>query len=75
MGKLKLNLDEIKVESFETNKTDYLKGTVIAQEEPPTGLGYTCEQGDTCWFPSCQMFTCFVACNTSLCYPDTITCP
>lgn len=34
MGKLKLNLDEIKVESFETENVNLKKGTIIGQLLP-----------------------------------------
>ncbi|MEW6193815.1 MAG: pinensin family lanthipeptide [Bacteroidota bacterium] len=66
MKKLKLNLDEIKVESFETKtENKELKGTVIAQEEPPveTEWGTNCPPGGT-WWQSCDANTCFIACST-----------
>ena len=56
MNKLKLNLDDLKVQSFETSSIDNLRGTVkgncITRSERPTGGG--CETGPTDLVCDCQ---------------------
>lgn len=53
MGKLKLELDELAVESFDTSATDPQHGTVRGHEtdgDPYTCGGETCMGGQqTCW--------------------------
>ncbi len=79
MKKLKLNLDEIKVESFETNTQSLTQGTIHAlgaETEGPVDTCYdfcitqaqTCDY--TCWatctgtvYVSCPHNTCDVTCS------------
>ncbi|MFA7420500.1 MAG: hypothetical protein WCZ90_12520 [Melioribacteraceae bacterium] len=68
MGKLKLNLDEIKVESFEVQNNSKTNGTVLGQE-----ISYA----RTC-FPMCEdtveVGSCVTICNTAdATCPDTCT--
>ncbi len=49
MKKLKLNLDEIKVESFETNSEKYGQGTVLGQVVGPNlPDSACCDSNDSC---------------------------
>lgn len=79
MKKLRLNFDDLSVESFETTTGPPKQGTVLGHE---LTLPYTCNQDtcpsentcpeDTCntcaIYPSCDGFhTCLNACNTSEC--------
>ncbi|MFA7420501.1 MAG: hypothetical protein WCZ90_12525 [Melioribacteraceae bacterium] len=70
MGKLKLNLDEIKVESFEVSNNVKVTGTVFGQE---TGGGSTCP-------PMCEYTveygSCVGTCDTEVasCGATCVTC-
>jgi hypothetical protein len=67
--KMKLNLDELQVESFETVSGEQERGTVHGYV---TGtLGCNCTDGDTCATCRASCGTCFDTC------PDTCenTCP
>ena len=59
MKKLKLNLDEIKIESFETVTVSTLrKGTINGEESVPPS-----ECNDTCTSPSCFGDSCGITCS------------
>ena len=75
MGKLKLNLDEIKVESFETNSKNLLKrGTIIganvtvvtADLSPECVVDVDCELSNSCADPTGDYGT--QCSNLSPCY-------
>jgi hypothetical protein len=80
MGKLKLNLDEIKVESFETNSEITSIGTIKGQDYQTIGPNETCDQvcptadqatcGSTCGpctvWQSC-LGTCVQSCGIATC--------
>ena len=75
MGKLKLNLDEIKVESFEVIYGLKTSGTVLAQEtgDCPTPL----DQCDPTYLPTCYETcqTCAYTCpNTCLIPTEEAAC-
>ncbi len=61
MNKLKLNLDELAVESFDTTRSEKAKGTVFGEQ-------CTCYTQCTC--PGCP--TCYATCNYTC---DDATCP
>ncbi|HEU4456065.1 MAG TPA: pinensin family lanthipeptide [Longimicrobium sp.] len=69
MKKMKLEMDALSVESFETADVEEQAGTVHgnAQTEWNTcpGYGPTCDGGDTCWD------SCGGACDTHYCTPNT----
>ena len=74
MKKLKLNLDEIKVESFETSSHSFTQGTILAQGAETEGAVDTCyeyclTQAQTC-DPSCGP-----SCNTACGQSCIGTCP
>lgn len=71
MKKLKLNLDDLKVESFETSSTLIDRGTVVGQSANPTTPGaLTCSPfGNTGCGPSC------LTCNGGIqCAPSSVSC-
>ncbi|MFA5806439.1 MAG: pinensin family lanthipeptide [Melioribacteraceae bacterium] len=60
MKKLKLNLDEIKVESFETvTKKENPVGTVIGYLKEPAPTEGTCENCGSLGMCTYQMWICF----------------
>ncbi|MGD8778127.1 MAG: hypothetical protein PVH88_04120 [Ignavibacteria bacterium] len=64
MKKLKLNLEDLRVESFELNSgKEVKKGTIHGNEEATVG-------GDTC-DESCVFGTCYVSCDVTC---DQFTC-
>ncbi|HEU4881741.1 MAG TPA: hypothetical protein VFT45_05835 [Longimicrobium sp.] len=69
MNKLKLRLDELRVDSFQTTLPPAEKGTVIAQ-----GVSYDPSCGVSCTTDSCEgatcPYTCAESCNGS-CGPGT----
>ncbi len=80
MKKLKLNLDELKVESFKTSsEKEENKGTVqgnLPWTETCEGAP-TCELQNTCWYTCARVTgpcygTCYIGCpyNTPTCGPD-----
>ena len=66
MKKLTLNVDALKVETFDTVRTGQMRGTVAAHNdtletcEPPVSDGYTCDARWTCHYqctyqgPTCE---------------------
>lgn len=68
MKKLKLNLDEIKVESFEVKETSVKqKGTVLGQLEPKNTDLLECGPGNT----FAPLFSCYnTGCATPTCEMD-----
>jgi hypothetical protein len=77
MKKLKLNLDDLKVESFQTLPSMNKKGTAHGHLPP------SIEEIDTCFGPSCRIcptdLTCYNTCEATCANtcPDTCanTCP
>ncbi len=78
MKKLKLNFDELKVESFSVQNSEQQKGTVNAQEQNTTpmfcyelsGLDHTCDNNTcnaSCYNGSCNA-TCDESCNGTCFY-------
>lgn len=68
MKKLKLNLDDLKIESFETNNKKFPKGTAIGQGTLyPSCVPTQCTY-ETVDLESCNGFTCD---NTCGCPPNT----
>ena len=70
MKKLKLNLEDLKVDSFETSKEGQAKGTAYGNG-PPTASpvtncqGATCHGANTCEI-SCELATCpLIHCDPS----------
>ena len=57
MNKLKLHLDDLAVESFDTSATDRQKGTVVGEQ---------CSCGGTCFEATCQA-TCPYTCDDYTC--------
>ncbi|HYH82974.1 MAG TPA: hypothetical protein VEX86_24480 [Longimicrobium sp.] len=70
MGKLKLELDELHVESFDVQRQDEVRGTVAGQNEP----AYTESCGGSCvnTCVSC-VNTCYNTCQAS-CWNTCQTC-
>ena len=72
MKKLKLKLDNLKVETFETQpQTNKLKGTVKGFDSLDNTNCLTCEP--TCFLPTCE--TCGYTCRTSCFETDVCICP
>ena len=69
MSKLKLNLDELKVESFETNSSKSGNGTVVGQA--PNTLWCNVSQYEGY---SCQQQSCMQTCAAWLCDTGDGTC-
>lgn len=68
MDKLKLHLDELAVESFDTCPVDREKGTVFGEQQPPCTCPTlcTCPGCPTCDATcpqTCDDFTCAVSCE------------
>lgn len=63
MNKLKLRLDGLAVESFDTTLVEKQRGTVFGEEHTDYEQ-YTCAGFATCGDPTCGCsFTCPVSCN------------
>lgn len=65
--KLKLDLSELRVESFATAPGDDAKGTVRGHVAPPSAPEGTCHQ--TCTPLYTQPYTCRYTCNDVTCAP------
>jgi hypothetical protein len=68
MGKMKLHLDALAVESFETAETLAARGTVLGHEE----YSYFCDTRPECRtgaYASCGVTRCY------MCVNDSSTCP
>ncbi|HEX6750246.1 MAG TPA: hypothetical protein VF092_23335 [Longimicrobium sp.] len=65
MRKIRLDMDDLQVVSFTTQKAENKEGTVHAhaQTEWNTCQGGTCDPGDTCWD------SCDGVCGTYFCAP------
>ena len=61
MKKLKLNLKDLKVESFDTSKVSNIKKGTVNGNAPWTEANYTlCGNGSTCYDPTCVYYnTCY----------------
>lgn len=85
MKKLKLDIDELNVFSFDTGTAGVRGGTVIAHRPPPPTYGYTCD--GFCLYTYDEAYTCRYTCGQSCaetcvltrvtnecggCVPDTI---
>lgn len=64
MKKLKLEVDELAIETFETAETVEEQGTVRAHHHTLEDID-TCDGGNTCWD------SCDGVCGTYFCTPDT----
>lgn len=80
MGRLRLEVDALRVESFETASGDSAPaGTVHGHAPPPTRrneitCGATCDNDPMCIVTDDP--TCLEPCGTTLCGPETsATCP
>jgi hypothetical protein len=64
MGKLRLHLDDLAVETFDTERARMERGTVVGREYTEDG-NYTCPGYATCAGFTCAAcsFTCPVSCN------------
>jgi len=63
MHKLKLELDDLRVESFDTSAVEEERGSVFG-EAYTEYANYTCPGFQTCGDPTCGCsFTCPVSCN------------
>lgn len=72
MNKLKLRLDDLSVESFDTQRMDREKGTVIGEE---CSCGGTCDATcpNTCAY-TCDDNTCLYTCDDATCAGTCDTC-
>lgn len=66
--KLKLDIDELAIQSFETLGTPSPRGTVHARQSE---IWATCEEGDLSYPGSCEPATCDEACTVN----TYTTCP
>lgn len=81
MNKLKLQLDDLHVDTFDTTSTDQEKGTVFGEEQCTCPTACTCPGCPTCEGGglSCD-YTCDDSCNYGTCqntclnYPNNNTC-
>ncbi|MGD8778123.1 MAG: pinensin family lanthipeptide [Ignavibacteria bacterium] len=75
MKKLKLNLEDLKVESFEISKSRNTLGTIKGQAQGSHTVSVGCDTGEylSCEYPTCDCDPTMVICT---CPPDTqaITC-
>jgi len=77
MRKLKLGLEELRVDSFDTGAAGEGRGTVhghvsqFCTRGPVTcDVGYTCDGGYTCAGDTCVVLSCDGACGSNLCATD-----
>jgi hypothetical protein len=71
MNKLKLRLDDLSVESFDTVRAERSKGTVMGQEL--CSCGGTCAGQATCDY-TCDDPTCPYTCDDNTCAATCDTC-
>ena len=71
MGKLKLNLDQLTVDSFDTSATAQKRGTVVGEEQctcpSACDTACTCPGCDTCDWSECNQQSCAGSCAGSTC--------
>ena len=72
MKKLKLQMEELAVESFTTDATTPMRGTV--QGHNSLG-GNTCGAERTCGPQTCPPMYCSFGTDPGACSPDTLNCP
>lgn len=70
MNKLKLHLDDLAVESFDTVRMEKAKGTVVGEQCTCPGVN-TCDF--TCDDPTCAN-TCAETCDDNTCVGSCLTC-
>lgn len=63
MKKLKLNVDELAVASFDVNTGESGRGTVMAHKPPTPTYGHTCDEW--CYHTRDGDYTCMYTCNAS----------
>lgn len=76
MRKMKLELEALSVESFETGRSRMEeRGTVFGHNHTRGGhitCGGTCDGGNTCECPVTVDVTCLEPCGTTLCGGDSV---
>jgi hypothetical protein len=75
MQKRKLDIDHLRVDSFETGDAAEVRGTVHAHATEPTACNQATCGFRTCW-DSCDInATCGLSCNPSCIATDGFCCP